>query len=131
MLDLVDDTFIAAPPALVRAAVEDPALWRHWWPGLALELRRDRGLEGLRWNVRGDLVGTAELWIESVLDGVVLHWFLRVDPADGRTLRPRTLERLRRTHATTWKRHAWRLKDTLEAGRQPGSPARSVGERLP
>lgn len=119
-LDLADDTFVAAGPARVRTAVEDPALWRRWWPEQELRVRRDRGLEGFRWDVSGALAGTAELWLEPVLDGTVVHYYLRADP--GPMPRHR-VDRLRREHAVRWKRHAWALKDALEAGRRPGEPA--------
>ena len=31
--------------------------------------------------MRGALVGTMEVWLEPMLDGTLLHYFLRADPA--------------------------------------------------
>ena len=71
----------------------------------------------------GEVTGTSELWLESAVGGTVVHYYLRVDPASGRPLRARRLDRLRRAHAVRWKRHVWALKDALETGRAPGEPA--------
>lgn len=134
-IDLVDETFIAADPARVAAAVADPAHWRIWWPDLTLTVFMDRGLAGIRWSATGALVGSVEIWLEPMADGVLLHHYVRADlPGFGRpgTARPTgsgrrarvTAARLRRRRAQAWKRHVWRLKDALEADRV-------VGERVP
>jgi hypothetical protein len=119
-VDIADDTFIVAAPGVVAAVVADRQRWRQWWPDLALDLTRDRGDAGLRWTVGGALVGSMEIWIEPVADGVVLHYLVRAEPA-GRS-RP---ERVRDRRTRDWKRHVHRLKDELEAGREPGQPRRT------
>lgn len=109
-IDLVDDTFVVAPPEQVAAVVADPQRWRAWWPDLRLTTTRDRGLKGRQWRVDGALVGTAEVWLEPWGDGVVVHWFLRCEPTDPRVaVGP---ERRRRVQA--WKRVVHALKDGLE-----------------
>ncbi len=126
-VDLVDETFIAARREAVAAVVADPDRWARWWPDLTLTVFMDRGLDGIRWNVRGALTGSCELWLEAVGDGVLLHYYLRVDPV-GRRLDlavpsdSRRADRIRARRATAWKRSAWALKDELEPGRSPGDP---------
>lgn len=136
-VDLVDETFIAAPRARLATAVSDRSRWATWWPGLRPVVFMDRGLDGIRWSVSGDLIGSCEIWLEAMHDGVVLHYYLRADPtARGSATVPRDLPdgprgwrmaaALRRSHALSWKSHAWRLKDHLEAGRRPGEPVLEV-----
>lgn len=119
-LDVVDETFLAVPRKTVAAVFADPAAWRRYWPDLLLETYRDRGDEGLRWTVRGALVGTMEVWLEPVLDGTVLHYFLRATPT--RPLTPRGLRREADRRARAAKRIALELKQILEDGREPGVP---------
>jgi hypothetical protein len=109
-----DETFVAAAPALVAAAVHDPARWRRWWPDLTLTSTRDRGVKGHQWAVAGPVAGTAEIWLEPWRDGTILHLFLRLAPADDAARERRVL---------TWKRDARALKDELEGDRRPGEPA--------
>ena len=136
-VDLVDETFIVVAPARIAAVVADSRRWAAWWPGLNLAVFMDRGLEGLRWTVTGELVGSTEIWLESHRDGVVVHHYLRAEPTEpGSATRPRRIpestrgrreaDRLRRRHALAWKRSIWSLKDELEADRRPGE---SVGSR--
>ncbi|WP_026421464.1 hypothetical protein [Actinokineospora inagensis] len=117
-LDVVDETFVAVPPRAVAAVFTDPAAWRRFWPDLDLAVYADRGAEGLRWTVRGALVGTMEVWLEPVLDGTLLHYFLRADPAAALAGRGLAAERTRRQLAA--KRAAFAVKSLLEAGRAPG-----------
>jgi hypothetical protein len=119
-LDIVDETFLVVPPATLAAVFADPAAWRRYWPDLKLSVYADRGAEGLRWTVRGALVGTMEVWLEPVLDGTVLHYFLRADPARPMDQRRTGQERVKRQLAA--KRIAFWLKSTLEDGRLPGCP---------
>jgi hypothetical protein len=132
-IDLVDETFIAAPAPLLATTIADPARWAAWWPDLEASVFMDRGLEGLRWTVVGALVGTAEIWLESFNDGVIVHYFLRADPSEpGRPHVPRALpdsprgrrvaDRLRARRALAWKRSVWALKAELEGDRRPGAP---------
>lgn len=144
VIDLVDDTFVVAPPPVLAAAFADPASWSRWWPGLALELDEDRGVEGVRWYVTGgrwgkgssagDLVGTSEVWLEPYRDGTIVHFYLRADPAQtlpADVLKRRRLgDRVQRRHAVAFKRRLHELKERLEYGRVVGEgfePSRTVG----
>lgn len=120
-LDLIDETFVAAPPARVAAVVRDPARWRAWWPDLRLGVFQDRGDAGVRWNVRGALSGSMEVWLEPYADGVILHHYVRCDPASAS--RPGALARERRRRQKHAKRVFWAVKDELESGRPAGAPA--------
>jgi hypothetical protein len=117
-LDIADDTFVVADLAVVASVVRDPASWRAWWPDLQPTVTADRGLKGVRWSVSGAVLGNMEIWLEPWGDGVVIHWYLRAEPA--RVARRPDRERARRTLA--WKDQVHALKDRLEAGREPGSP---------
>jgi hypothetical protein len=83
----------------------------------------------VRWAATGALVGSCEIWLEPVGDGVVAHTYVRADAtAPGSDTEPVTLPwraAVRELHRRA--RHAkavgWRLKDSLEAGRAPGTPA--------
>lgn len=114
---MIDETFLVVPPGTVAAAFADPRAWRRFWPDLAIEVYADRGAQGMRWTVRGALVGTMEVWLEPMLDGTLLHYFLRADfppGVEGRPLR----EIARRQRAA--KAVALGLKFALEDGRPPG-----------
>ena len=80
-IQIADETFVCADPVDVGAAIADPASWRQWWPDLRLTVIEDRGPMGHRWTVTGALTGTMEVWLEAVLDGVVLHYFLHAEPS--------------------------------------------------
>ncbi|MEU6644816.1 polyketide cyclase / dehydrase and lipid transport [Saccharomonospora sp. NPDC046836] len=121
-LDIVDETFLVVPPSTVAAAFADPRSWAKYWPDLVLEVYTDRGDQGLRWTVRGALVGTMEVWLEPVLDGTLLHYFLRATPAPAHPLRPRELRREFDRRARAAKAIALELKQVLEDGREPGVP---------
>ena len=128
-IDLVDETFVAADRSLLVTDVADPARWRQWWPDLDLTVFMDRGPDGLRWNVDGALVGSCELWLEQFRDGVLVHYYLRADPASGpvdvtTTRGARHAARLRAEQARRWKRSVWAWKDELEQGRSVGAPGR-------
>jgi hypothetical protein len=119
-VDIVDETFLVVPPKLVASAFADPMTWRRYWPDLTLSVYADRGDEGMRWTVRGALVGTMEVWLEPMLDGTLLHYFLRARTATPMPARQAVLERRRRQLAA--KRIALELKSILENGRAPGCP---------
>jgi hypothetical protein len=119
-LDLVDETFIAVPPKVVANVFAEPTAWRRFWPDLVLDVYADRGDEGIRWTVRGAVVGTMEVWLEPILDGTVLHYFLRVDLP--RPLRPARLRREHTRRQLAAKTLALGLKAELENGRPPGCP---------
>jgi hypothetical protein len=118
-VDVIDETFLAVPASSVAAAFADQRAWRRFWPDLELSVYADRGAEGLRWTVRGALVGTMEVWLEPMLDGTILHYFLRADfppGAAGKVLK----EAQKRQRAA--KAVALELKFVLEDGRPPGVP---------
>jgi hypothetical protein len=119
-VDIVDETFLVVPPKIVASAFADPRIWRRYWPDLTLSVYADRGDEGLRWTVRGALTGTMEVWLEPVLDGTVLHYFLRAETLGPST--PRRTDRERRRRQLAAKRIALELKTVLEDGRAPGCP---------
>jgi hypothetical protein len=125
-VDVVDETFVAVPPYVLAAEFATPAQWRRLWPDLDLEVVMDRGVAGFRWTVAGALVGSMEVWLEPVLDGTVLHYFLRADPPgpDGapQPAPPHrgAAEARRRQRAA--KGIAFACKDRLEAGRAAGEP---------
>jgi hypothetical protein len=125
-VDVVDETFLAVPPEVVAAEFAEPARWPALWPDLDLDVIADRGPEGMRWRVTGALVGSMEVWLEPVLDGTVVHYFLRADPAgaDGRPVpaRRRRAAAEARARRRAAKAIAFALKDRLEAGRPPGVP---------
>ncbi|GAA5167877.1 hypothetical protein GCM10023321_61150 [Pseudonocardia eucalypti] len=125
-VDVVDETFLTVPPARLASEFADPSSWTRYWPDLRLTVVTDRGERGIRWTVGGALVGSMEVWLEEVLDGTVLHYYLRADPVD-REGRPKPLpwrkagaEIARRQRAA--KSIALGLKDRLERGRPPGEP---------
>ncbi|MCW0213270.1 MAG: polyketide cyclase / dehydrase and lipid transport [Pseudonocardia sp.] len=125
-VDVVDETFLAVPREIIAPEFAHPARWPALWPDLRLEVTTDRGPAGVRWTVAGALVGSMEVWLEPVLDGTVLHYFLRADPAGADGLpaawpaRRAAAEVRRRQRAA--KAIAFRLKDRLEHGRAPGEP---------
>jgi hypothetical protein len=125
-VDVLDETFVAVPPDVLAAEFAKPAQWRTLWPDLDLEVMTDRGAAGFRWTVTGALVGSMEVWLEPVLDGTVLHYFLRADPP-GVSGAPCPAQR-RRGAAEAQRRQraakaiAFACKDRLEAGRAAGEP---------
>lgn len=122
-VDLIDDSFVVADRARTARALRDPAIWERCWPGLRLTRYHDRGEEGVRWYVAGDLVGTAEVWLESYRDGTLVHVFLRAEPASGATSR-----RTSRPYAVALKRELFAVKDELERGREVGRPGPTLAE---
>jgi hypothetical protein len=126
-LDLIDETFVVATPAEVARLVRTPDRWPRWWPDLRLTVFEDRGEQGVRWNVTGALAGSMEVWLEPFGDGVIVHYYLRCDPAGGHaSLRTgAVLRRIRRRQKAT-KRLFWRMKDELEGGRPAGEPRRAA-----
>jgi len=125
-VDVVDETFLAAPPAAVAAEFALPSRWPQLWPDLELRVMADRGVEGIRWTITGALVGSMEVWLEPVLDGTLLHYYLRADPQGPDGL-PRPAP-ARRAAAEVARRQlaakaiAFACKARLEAGREPGEP---------
>jgi hypothetical protein len=119
-IDIVDSTWICARPSVVAAAVAEAANWRRWWPDLDLAVDEWRGEKGVRWTVRrsaSGAVGTMEVWLEQAFDGVVAHYFLRLDGPDGRPLRPARARRETDAYRRQMKRVFWALADALDPGR--------------
>lgn len=132
-VDLVDETYVVVERARLAAVVADPGRWRRWWPTLDLTIFMDRGLDGLRWSITGELIGSAEIWLEDQDGGVLVHYYLRGEPTTpGSRTQPRVLpdsargrreiDRIRRRHAVAWKQVIWSLKDEMEGDRRPGEP---------
>ncbi|WP_309112918.1 polyketide cyclase / dehydrase and lipid transport [Saccharothrix sp.] len=119
-VDVVDETFLAVPPEVVVGAFAEPSDWARYWPDLILDVYLDRGIRGLRWTVAGALVGTMEVWLEPMLDGTLLHYFLRAD-LRGDVTPKRVRQEVRRRQLAA-KEVSLGLKLTLEGGRAPGLP---------
>lgn len=121
-IQVADETFVAADPVAVGRAVNDRANWRRWWPDLRLEVVEDRADKGVRWTVTGPLTGTMEIWLEPVLDGVLLHYFLHAEPSGVAAwqLAKMKLPKLNHARRVAGKRMAFEVKTTLEAARPVG-----------
>jgi hypothetical protein len=119
-IDVVDSTWICARPAVVAGIVAEPANWRRWWPELDLDADEVRGEKGVRWTVRPTASGESgsmEIWLEPAFDGVVLHYFLRLDPTDGRPVARHRQTRRTHFHRRRAKVTFWALADQLDPGR--------------
>ncbi len=131
MIDIADDTVIYASTAKLNAVIRERSTWVRWWPDLKLEVYGDRGNKGLRWTVTGALVGSSEIWLESIESApaervaTIVHYYLRANPTrSGSEMQPRTVtnsareqrevHKLRERHVLAWKRTIWALKDSLE-----------------
>jgi hypothetical protein len=121
-IQVADETFVAADPADVGAAVANPASWARWWPDLRLTVIEDREDKGVRWTVTGALAGTMEVWLEPALDGVILHYFLHAEPAGATAyqLARMNLAKLNHRRRVAGKRMAFEVKTTLEQTRPVG-----------
>jgi hypothetical protein len=119
-IDLMDDTFVVAERAELATYFRDPAVARVWWPRLTLTIHQDRGLEGVRWTVTGELTGSTEIWLERWGDGVLVHWFLRAQPQPPPS--SREVQRWARRYTVAYKERIHELKDRLEHGRPAGVP---------
>lgn len=117
-IQIADQTFVAADPAAVGRSVGDRASWRRWFGDLALEVVEDRGAKGVRWTVAGPLAGTMEVWLEPMLDGVVLHYFLHAEPAGA--VKAANLAAMNHRRRVAGKRMAFEVKNALEAHRPVG-----------
>ena len=119
---MADETFIAASPEAVGREVGDRASWRRWFPDLLLEVVEDRAEKGVRWTVTGPLSGTTEIWLEPMLDGVLLHYFLHAEPSGvaARELEKMDLPGMTHRRRVAGKRMAFEVKNRLEAGRPVG-----------
>jgi hypothetical protein len=107
-VDIVDETYIRADPAAIRARLDDEAWADQVWPHLERSVARDRGVKGVRWTVTGQVVGEMEVWIEPFWDGAVVHHYVR---GVRGTRGPRDVAV---RHTLRWKRAVHGLKDLLE-----------------
>jgi hypothetical protein len=121
-IQIADETFVAADPADIGRAVSDPSSWRRWWPDLALEVVEDRRDKGIRWTVTGALTGTMEVWLEPMLDGALLHYFLHAEPAGAAAwqLARMNLAKVNQRRRVAGKRMAFEVKTRLERSRPVG-----------
>lgn len=123
-IQVADQTFVAAAPEKVAARVSVPARWRAWWPDLVLDVREDRAEKGVRWTVAGPLTGTMEVWLEPVMDGTVMHYFLHAEPTgvSPQTLGSLDLAGMNHARRLAGKAMTFEIKQQLEAGRAAGEP---------
>jgi hypothetical protein len=123
-IDVVDESFIRVRREVVASVVAER--WPRWWSNVSLEVYMDRGVQGMRWTVTGEMVGSSEIWLEEQAPGVIVHYYLRADPTvpgTTATARPMATNRrgrsqvdaMRRRHVLGWKKIVWALKDELEA----------------
>ena len=89
---------------------------------MLLEVVEDRADKGVRWTVSGPLTGTMEIWLEPVLDGVILHYFLHAEPTGTTAAELAKLDLPGMTHRrrVAGKRMSFEVKNVLEAERPVG-----------
>lgn len=123
-IQVADETFVAADPVAVGRALSNRPDWNRWFADLILDVVEDRGEKGVRWAVSGPLTGTMEVWLQPVLDGVLLHYFLHAEPAGVTALQLAKMNLARMTHhrRVAGKRMAFEIKNRLEASRPVGVP---------
>jgi hypothetical protein len=121
-VQIADETYVAADPVRIGATVGDPSNWRRWWPDLRLEVTQDRGSQGVRWAVAGPLTGTMEIWLEPMLGGALLHYFLHAEPSGlaPSQLARRNLAKMTHRRRVAGKKMAFEVKTTLERSRPVG-----------
>ena len=110
-VDIVDDTFVRASPAAVRAALDAvglPADDPDRWPvEVRLAATEDRGTKGVRWAASGRITGRMEIWLEAGHGGTIVHHFVHGQQVGG----PR---RWTQAHRRRWKHGLNEIKDRLE-----------------
>ena len=121
-IDVIDETFIDAPPHRLAALFRDPRNVANAWPHVQATVTRDRGVQGAVWSVSGAMTGEFEVWIEPYWDGAIVHHYVRASTAQ----RPAPLER---AHVRRWKRFVTAVKDTLEPPRRSWSFEGGQSER--
>ena len=121
-VEIVDETVVVVDRGIVAAVLADRAQWRAWWPDCDVTVVIDRGIDGMRWSVRGALVGYTEVEVRAHSRGVLVRYSLGVDPTvPGSASQPRTLpdsprgrrelDDLRRRQLLAWKRTVWTLAE--------------------
>lgn len=127
-MDIVDETYIDAPPEVTAAVLTHPVNTAGAWPHVRLGAMRDRGAQGAIWEVAGLLTGEFEIWVEPYWEGAIVHHYVRAAAhGDGRVVE--------RAHVRRWKRHVRAVKDALEPARRTwsfhgGESARSLVDDL-
>jgi hypothetical protein len=121
-IQIADEMYIGADAARVGAAVADPRSWRRWWPDLRLQVVEDRAEKGMRWAVTGALTGTMEVWLEPLMDGVLLHYFVHAEPTGAAAwqLAKMNLPKITHRRRVAGKKMAFEVKTTLERTRPVG-----------
>ena len=121
-IQVADETFICADPVDVGKAVADTASWRRWWPDLRLVVVEDRGPAGQRWTVTGSLTGTMEIWLQTCMDGVILHYFLHAEPSGAAAWELARMNFAQDVHRrrVAGKHMAFEVKQRLEQSRPVG-----------
>lgn len=131
MIDIADETVIYASTGELIEIIREQSTWARWWPEFTLEVYGDRGDKGLRWTVTGTLVGSSEIWLESIdvasagEVATIVHYYLRANltrigsEIHSRIVtksarEQREIHKLRERHVVQWKRSVWALKDSLE-----------------
>ena len=120
-LDFIDETFIAAPAESLVAALCDERTWSEWFADLSLRCFDDRGAQGKRWAITGALVGTAEIWLEQLRTGTIVHAFVQADPAATTRRRRATRARLEKRYGHRLKAHIVAVKDAHDLERPAGT----------
>jgi hypothetical protein len=128
--ELSDQTFLAVPSPVLAQVVADPGRWARWWPDLEPVVSRDRGPKGQQWVLAGEIGGTAEIYLEPWHDGTLLNLYLRLE-LPARLAPGGRPDRDLRRRVLAWKRAVTSLKDELEAGRAPGTPAEPGDAHVP
>jgi hypothetical protein len=121
-IQIADETFVCADPIDVGIQVADRSNWRRWWPDLRLTVIEDRGPMGHRWTVTGAVTGTMEVWLEPVLDGVILHYFLHAEPSGAAAWELARMDLAKSNHRrrVAGKNMAFEVKAKLEETRPVG-----------
>jgi hypothetical protein len=127
-IDVADEVFLTVPQRVLADSLADPALCRRYWPDLTLVVHADRGEQGMCWTVGGALTGSMEVWLEPVLEGTVLHYFLRAELAQRPASRRQAAAETRRRRLAA-REMAFALKDRFERDRAPGCPPALVSEQ--
>lgn len=111
-VQIVDETYIEASPALLAAVFRHSDNVTNVWPHVRATLHQDRGHLGAIWHVEGELAGEFEVWLEPFWDGTIVHHYVRADVV-GRHVR-----QVEYAHVRRWKRFITALKDQLEPSRR-------------
>ena len=125
-VEISDETLVIVDRVAIATVVSDPVRWTQWWPDCDVTVILDRGVDGMRWSVRGALVGYSEVRLLARPDGVVIHYLLTADPTvPGSRTQPRIipdsprgrreLQELRRRQLMAWKSTVWAMMETLGA----------------